>query len=97
MTCEQELRELIDFARCQGVRVDVQCDFVLWIAEGRTIIDKVSIVGLPRIDTLPMSALQAAETLRGYVGSVLPRHDQGAWEAVKLYKASNVRSIMAQV
>ena len=91
MTPELEIRELIEFARLRGAVVEVKCDLPLWIAEGRTQIDTISVAGLPGVCQQPMRAARAAEVLRKYAASILPPGEQATGETVKDGKASNVR------
>jgi hypothetical protein len=91
MTSDQELRELIAFARVQGAVVEIGCDFKAWAEEGRVLIETVRVSGLPGVGPHPMASIAAAETLRRYVGTVLTITDRGTLEAVREYMTSNVR------
>jgi hypothetical protein len=96
MTSDQELLELIDFARLQGGTVEIQHDARAWAEEGRVLIGTVRIVGLPGIGQHPMAGLSAAEALRRYVGTVLQVTELGVLESVREHMASNVRKSNAQ-
>lgn len=91
MTSEQELLELIEFARLKGAVVETQHDVRAWAEEGRVLIGTVSVVGLPGVGPHPMSGLSAAEALRHYAAATLPVTEMGVLEAVRACMASNVR------
>ena len=91
MTSENELLEVIEFARLRGAVVESEHDVRAWEDEGRVLIGTVRVAGLPGIGPHPMSALSATEALRRYVATTLPVTEIGVLEAVRVYMASNVR------
>jgi hypothetical protein len=69
MTSNQELLELIEFARSQGATVEVGRDTQAWEDEGRFLVETVRVSGVPGIGSFPMAALAAAEALRRFMAS----------------------------